>query len=63
MRDRGTMSGGLIGEALVMGGVESRVKEDGGHMVSTDVLCLDLPTPSRDGVEGATSEMDNAHVN
>lgn len=43
--DGGTISGGLIVEALMMGGVEQGVKEDGGHMVSTVVLRLILPTP------------------
>lgn len=37
MGDRGTMSGGIIAEALVMRWVELGVKEDGGHMMSTAV--------------------------
>ena len=37
MGDGGTMSGGMIAEALVMRWVELGVKEDGGHMMSTVV--------------------------
>lgn len=37
------MSEGLIIEALVTGGFELGAKEDGGHMMSTVVLCLILP--------------------
>lgn len=45
MEDGGTISGGLVIEALVKGRIEPGLKEDGGHMVSKVVLCLFRSTP------------------